>query len=228
MTDECGAPELFSGGAKLMGVGGTACKLTPAAVTAMLGTLGRGEHEQRPSVVSLSEATELGTLYTPAEVAALAALAREHAACACTWTARASPTPWRGWAARRPSSPGRPAWTCCRSERPRTAPSGVEAVVFFDTALARDFVYLRKRTGQLVSKSRFLGAQMLAYLEDDRWLANARHANQMADRLAGRFGALPGVRLPLPVEANAVFAIVPQVAARAPAAAGRALSRVAG
>jgi len=87
---------------------------------------------------------------------------------------------------------------------------GVEAVVFFDAALARDFAYLRKRTGQLVSKGRFLGAQMLAYLEHDRWLQNARHANQMADRLAGAIAALPGVRLPLPVEANAVFAIVPR------------------
>ena len=69
---------------------------------------------------------------------------------------------------------------------------GVEAVVFFDRALADDFLYRRKRAGQLVSKSRYLGAQMLAYLDDDLWLTNARHANAMADRLAAGLRATPG------------------------------------
>ncbi|MBP7777356.1 MAG: low specificity L-threonine aldolase [Acidobacteria bacterium] len=209
MTDECGAPEMFSGGAKLMGVGGAACKLTPAAVTAMLGTLGRGEHEQRPSVVSLSEATELGTLYTPAEVAALASLARERGMRMHLDGAR-----FANAVARLGCTPAELTWKSgvdvLTFGATKNGALGVEAVVFFDTTLARDFLYLRKRTGQLVSKGRFLAAQMLAYLEGDRWLANARHANQMADRLASRFGALRGVRLPLPVEANAVFAIVPQ------------------
>ena len=75
-TDECGAPEMFTGGAKLMGVRGPAGKLTPGGVAAMLDAMGRGEHEQRPSVLSLSQATEFGTIYTLAEVAALAELAR--------------------------------------------------------------------------------------------------------------------------------------------------------
>ena len=130
--------------------------------------------------------------------------------CTCTWTARASPTPSRVWAARRPSSRGRPGVDVLSFGATKNGAMGVEAVVFFDTALATDFRYLRKRTGQLVSKNRFLAAQMLAYLDGDRWMRNARHANEMADRLAAGFGALPGVRLPLPVEANAVFAIVPQ------------------
>ena len=87
---------------------------------------------------------------------------------------------------------------------------GVEAVIFFDRGLASDFLYRRKRAGQLVSKGRYLGAQMLAYLDDDLWLANARHANRMADDLAARLRAIPDVRLPLAVDANEVFAIVPR------------------
>lgn len=209
MTDECGAPEMFSGGAKLMGVGGAACKLTPAAVTAMLATLGRGEHEQRPSVLSLSEATELGTIYTPAEVAALAAVARNHGLRVHMDGAR-----FANAVARLGCTPAELTWKSGADVltfgATKNGALGVEAVVFFDTTLARDFLYLRKRTGQLVSKSRFLAAQMLAYLDQDRWLVNARTANRMADRLASRFRALRGVRLPLPVEANAVFAIVPQ------------------
>ena len=122
-TDECGAPELFTGGAKLLGVRGAAGKLTPAAVTAMLDTMGRGEHEQRPSVLSLSQATELGTVYTPTRSPGSPRWPA-RAGCTSTWTARASPTPSSGSARRRPRSPGRPAWTCCRSAPPRTARSG--------------------------------------------------------------------------------------------------------
>jgi threonine aldolase len=84
-----------------------------------------------------------------------------------------------------------------------------EAVIFFDRGLAADFRYKRKRAGQLLSKGRYLGAQMLAYLEDDLWLRNARHANAMAGRLADALAEAPGLRRPLPVEANEVFAAMP-------------------
>jgi threonine aldolase len=86
----------------------------------------------------------------------------------------------------------------------------LEAVVFFDQGLAQDFTYRRMRAGQLLSKGRFLGAQMLAYLADDLWLDNARHANAMAGRLAKGLAASPRVRLPLETEANEVFAIIPR------------------
>ncbi len=209
-TDECGAPELFSGGAKLMGVGGAACKLTPAAVARMLEQMGRGEHEQRPSVLSISQATELGTTYAPDEIAALAAVARDRRMHVHMDGAR-----FANACARLGGSPADLTWKSgvdvLSFGATKNGALGVEAVLFFDRTLAGDFVYLRKRTGQLVSKGRFLAAQMLAYLDDDRWLRNARHANAMADRLAAAVRALPGgrVRLPLPVEANAVFAIVP-------------------
>ena len=207
-TDECGAPELFSGGAKLLGVRGAACKLTPDAVTRMLGQMSRGEHEQRPSALSLSQATELGTLYSLPEIAALSALARERSLKTHMDGAR-----FANALARLGCTPAEMSWKSgidvLSFGATKNGAIGVEAVVFFDQALARDFVYLRKRTGQLVSKSRFLAAQMLAYLDGGRWLRNATHANLMADRLGDSIRAVPGVRLPLPVQANAVFAIVP-------------------
>ncbi len=208
-VDECGAPELYTGGAKLMGVGGAGAKITPDAVTTLLGRMGRGEHEQRPSVLSISQATELGTRYSIDEIAALAALTRERGLRLHMDGAR-----FANALVRLGVSPAAMTWQAgvdvLSFGATKNGALGVEAVVFFDRALARDFLYLRKRTGQLVSKSRFLAAQMLAYLDQDRWLANARHANAMADRLAGAWRTLPGVRLPLPLEANAVFAIVPQ------------------
>lgn len=207
-TDECGAPELFTGGAKLMGVPGAACKLMPDAVARMLGQMGRGEHEQRPSVLSLSQATELGTVYTADEIAALTTLARERRMRVHMDGAR-----FANACARLGATPADLTWKAgvdvLSFGATKNGALGVEAVVFFDRTLADDFVYLRKRTGQLVSKGRFLAAQMLAYLDDDRWLRNARHANAMADRLAAVVRTLPDVRVPLPVEANAVFAIVP-------------------
>lgn len=209
VVDECGAPELFCGGARLMGARGPGGKITPATVTGLLATLGRGEHEQRPSVLSLSEATELGTVYTPAEVATLTTLARERRLRTHMDGAR-----FANALARLGCTPAELTWKAgvdvLSFGATKNGAMGVEAVVFFDAALATDFRYLRKRTGQLVSKNRFLAAQMLAYLAGDRWMRNARQANLMADRLAAGVRALPGVRLPLPVEANAVFAIVPR------------------
>ena len=208
-TDECGAPEMFTGGAKLMGVRGAAGKLTPAAVAAMLATMGRGEHEQRPSVLSISQATELGTVYTTAEVAALAELARGHHMHLHMDGAR-----FANALVRIGCAPAELTWKAgvdvLSFGATKNGALGVEAVVFFDRSLTDDFLYRRKRAGHLVSKGRYLGAQMLAYLHGDLWLGNARRANAMADRLAAGLGALPGVRLPLPVEANEVFAIVPR------------------
>jgi threonine aldolase len=209
-TDECGAPELFTGGAKLIGVRGPACKLTPPAVTAVLDTMGRGEHEQRPSALSLSQATELGAVYTPDEIGALATLARARRMHVHLDGAR-----FANALVRLGVSPAALTWKAgvdvLSFGATKNGALGVEAVVFFDRALAEDFGYRRKRAGHLVSKGRFLGAQMLAYLDGDLWLRNARHANTMADRLAAALRVAPGVRLPLPVQANAVFAIVPAV-----------------
>lgn len=208
-TDECGAPEMFTGGAKLMGVRGPACKLTPDGVAAMLDTMGRGEHEQRPSVLSISQATELGTVYSPGEVTALSHLARARGLRLHMDGARfANALVHLG------SSPAELSWKAgvdvLTFGATKNGALGVEAVIFFDRALTGDFLYRRKRAGQLVSKGRYLGAQMLAYLEDDLWLANARHANAMAGRLAAGLDRAPAFRLPLPVQANEVFVVVPR------------------
>jgi threonine aldolase len=192
-----------------MGVRAPACKLTPPAVAAMLATLGRGEHEQRPSVLSLSQSTELGTIYTPAEVEALAHLARTQRMHVHMDGAR-----FANALVSLRCTPAELTWKAgvdvLSFGATKNGALGLEAVLFFDRGLAADFAYRRKRSGQLVSKSRFLGAQMLAYLDGDRWRVNAWQANTMARRLAGGLRTVPGVRLPLPVEANAVFAIVPR------------------
>lgn len=222
-VDECGAPEMYTGGAKLMGVRGSAGKLAPEAIAATLNTMGRGEHEQRPSVLSLSQATELGTVYAVDEVTALAATARERHMRVHMDGAR-----FANALVRLGCTPAELTWKAgvdvLSFGATKNGALGVEAVVFFDRALTTDFLYRRKRAGQLVSKSRYLGAQMLAYLHDDLWLENARHANAMADRLAAGMRALPGVRLPLPVEANEVFAVMPRTLHEALLASGARFS----
>lgn len=222
-VDECGAPEMFTGGAKLMGVRGAAAKLTPAAITTMLDTMGRGEHEQRPSVLSISQATELGTIYSVDEVAALA-----HTARARRMHLHMDGARFANALVRLGCTPAALTWRAgvdvLSFGATKNGALGVEAVVFFDRDLTTDFLYRRKRAGQLVSKSRYLGAQMLAYLQHDVWLDNARHANAMADLLAQGMRALPNVRLPLPVEANEVFAIMPRTMHEAINAAGARFS----
>ena len=208
-TDECGAPELFSGGAKLAGLAGPGGKLIPASIRAAIETVVRGEHEQAPGAVSITQATELGTIYSAAETAAIGDLCREQGlnlhmdgsrfanAVASTGASPASLT-WKA---------GVGAMSFGATKNGALA---LEAVLFFDRRLARDFLYRRKRGGQLLSKGRFLGAQMLAYLRDNLWLRSARHANDIAARLAVELGAVPGFRLPLPTQANEVFAVMPQ------------------
>ena len=218
-VDECGAPEMYTGGAKLMGVRGAAGKLTPAAVTHMFDTMGRGEHEQRPSVLSISQATELGTVYTADEVTALAHLARERRMYLHMDGAR-----FANALVRLGCTPAELTWKAgvdvLSFGATKNGALGVEAIVFFARDLTVDFLYRRKRSGQLVSKSRYLGAQMLAYLDGDLWLENARHANAMADLLAAGVRAIPDTRVPLPVEANEVFAIMPRTTHDALLAAG--------
>jgi threonine aldolase len=208
MVDECGAPELLIGGGRLTPLSGVGNKITPADVTRALEGMTRDEHQQRPAALSLTQVTELGTVYTPDEIGALTALARDrdlrvhmdgsrfanalvHLGCtpaAMTWQAGVEVLSFGAT---------------------KNGALACEAVIFFDRGLAADFRYRRKRAGQLLSKGRYLGAQMLAYLADDRWLRNAGHANAMAGQLAARLGAAPGVRLPLPVEANEIFAAMP-------------------
>jgi len=210
-VDECAAPERIAG-VKLYTVVAPAGKLTPELVTARLRTIRIGdEHAAQPRIVSISNATELGTVYTPAEVRALADLAHEHDLLLHVDGARLAN------AAAYLELP----------LRALTTDAGVdvvsfggtknglllgEAVIFLSPRLADDFLYLRKQNLQLASKMRFIAAQFDALLRDELWLRNASHANAMAARLANAVKELPGVRVTQQVEANGVFAVLPRAA----------------
>jgi len=208
-TDECGAPELFSGGAKLMPLAAVGGKISAAHVARILDNLARGEHESKPAAVSITQLTELGTAYSLAEIGALGDVCRArklkfhmdgsrfanalvHMGCT------AADLTWRAGV------------DVMSFGATKNGALALEAVIFFDQSLAEDFRYRRKRAGQLLSKSRYLGAQMLAYLEDGLWLRNAERSNAMAGLLAEKLAEINGVRLPLATEGNQVFAIMPK------------------
>ena len=215
-VDECGAPEFYTGGAKLALIAGAAGKITAAE----LAPAGAGVvHHTQPAAVSLTQATEAGTIYTPAEIEAVASICRSHGlglhmdgarfanalvALGCTPAALT----WKA---------GVDALSFGATKNGAVA---AEAAVFFDKTKAEGVGYRRKRGGHLFSKMRFLSAQLDAYLADDLWLRNARHANLMARRLADGLAALPGARLAYKVEANEIFVDLPEVAIRGLEAAG--------
>jgi len=215
-TDECGAPEFFSGGSKLLTAAGDNGKLTAASVE-QLASRRRDLHAPSPRALSLTQATEVGTVYTPAEIGALAAAAKRLGLAVHMDGAR-----FANAVAHLGVAPADITWRAgvdvlSFGGTKNGLPAG-EAVVFFDRSLAGDFGRRIKQAGQLNSKMRFFSAPWLALLDDDVWLRNARHANAMARRLAEQIAGLPGVRLMYPVEANAVFAEIPpplQAAARA-------------
>ncbi len=205
-TDENGAPERI-GGIKLLPVPTTDGKLTPELVRARAG--GRGdEHRAQPAVVSLTQSTEVGTCYTPDEVAALTATAHElglrvHMDGARVANAAAA------------LGVGLRAFTSdvgvdvLSLGGTKNGALGAEAIVVLDPAAVDGVRYLRKMDMQLASKMRFISAQLLALFDGDLWLRSAGHANAMARRLRDALAAVPGVEVALPVEANAVFAVLP-------------------
>ena len=209
-VDECGAPEFFAGGAKLAAVSGAAGKIAPDGLRATLDLMPRGVVKQvQPMALSLSQATECGTIYALDEIAALARLAHESGLSVHMDGARfANALVTLG------CSPADMSWRAgvdvLSFGATKNGALACEAVIFFDPALARDFAYRRKRGGHTLSKGRLLGVQMAAYLEDGRWLKTAAEANAMAARLEQGLRAVAGVRLPWRRQANEVFAILPR------------------
>lgn len=220
IDDECGAPEMFSAGAKLVGIPGAGGRIAPEDLRQALRRYPRGVAKAvQPAALSLSQVTEAGTLYSLAEIAELAAIAHDAglkvhldgarfgnamvalgcSAAEMTWKAGVDVVSFGAT---------------------KNGCLAAEAVLFFDPALAADIPYRRKRSGHTVSKGRLLGAQMAAYLADGHWVANARHANAAAARLSQGLAALPGVRLPWPTQANEVFVVLPADRAAALRAAG--------
>jgi threonine aldolase len=208
--DECGAPELFTGGAKLVGIPGAAGKIAPQGLSAMLGTFPHGNvHRVQPAALSLSQATEFGTIYTPAESAALSGIAHKAGLSVHMDGARfANAVVALG------CTPAEASWKAgvdvLSFGATKNGALACEALIFFDPAKASNLPFQRKRGGHTLSKGRFLGAQMAAYLEDGHWLALAKAANAQGRRLAEGLAAVPGVRLPWPTQANEIFVVLPR------------------
>lgn len=216
-VDECGAPELFTGGAKLVCVPGEHGKITPAGVEGKI----HGEgfvHSVQPAAISITQASECGTLYTPDEVAALAACARAHMMALHMDGAR-----FANALAALGCTPAEMTWKAgvdvLSFGATKNGCLAAEAVVLFRPEKAEEMAFRRKRGGHLLSKMRLISAQLEAYLEDDLWLANARHANAMAARLAEGLAA-EGCQPIHPVQANELFVRIPKARAERLQAAG--------
>jgi threonine aldolase len=206
-TDEAGAVGFFSGGAWLLTADTPLAKLTPAAVEA-LATGGRGVHSVKPRALSLTQATEMGTVYTPSELTALTETARRHGLAVHMDGAR-----FANAVAALACAPADISWRAgvdvlCFGGVKNGLAVG-EAVLFFDKALAQEFEWRVKQSGHLNSKMRLVTAPWAGLLESGAWLKNAWHANAMARRLWDAIATVPGVEAMAPVESNALFVRMP-------------------
>jgi threonine aldolase len=206
-TDECGAPEKFTG-CKLLPLQTTDGKLTVEMVRHAYHGIG-DEHHVQPKVVSITQSTEMGTVYQPEEIMALARFAHEHDMYLHLDGARIANA----------------AASLRQTLRQATRDLGVdilsfggtkngimggEAVLFFRPEFSRDFLFLRKQAMQLASKMRFISVQLGALLTNDLWLSNSQHSNRMAKLLEKEIREIPGVKIIYKVEANGVFAQLPR------------------
>lgn len=207
--DECGAPEFFTGGAKLLPLEGFAAKLTPATVGAALaGFPERPPHGMPASALSITEATECGAVYSVDEVKALCAVAKAAGLKVHMDGARLANA-----LARLGCAPAEITWKAgvdvLSFGGTKNGCLIAEAVVFFDPAAAKDFIFRRKRAAQLFSKMRFIAAQFDAYFESDLWLRMATHANAAARALSDGLASVPGCKVWYPTDANEVFVSFP-------------------
>lgn len=211
-TAECGAPEFFANGSKILLLAGAHGKIDPAEITAAVNQ--RNDiHFPKPRALSLTQATELGTVYSAAEIGTLTETARKFGLRVHMDGAR-----FANAVASLGAAPADLTWRAgvdvlCLGGSKNGIALG-EAVVFFDRELARDFDYRCKQGGQLASKMRFLSAPWVGILQDGAWLRHARHANEMARRLEAGLRGIPGVEISHPVQSNAVFVKFPPPAER--------------
>ncbi len=205
--DECGAAEFYSGGAKLVLIEGEAAKLTPATVQEAIQRNDRGIHSVKPAAVSVSQTTERGAVYKPTEIDAIGKVAKDAGLRFHMDGAR-----FGNAVAAFGCGPADMTWRAgvdlLSFGATKNGAIAAEAIVCFDPALAEEGARRRKRSGHLLSKGRFVAAQLLAYLEDDLWLKFARRSNAMASQLA----AAAGPHLSHPAESNQIF-LKPGVAA---------------
>ncbi len=206
-TDECGAPEKHTG-CKLIPLPQTDGKITVESVSHAYHGIG-DEHHSQPRVISITQSTEMGTVYQPAEIQALARFAHERDMFLHVDGARI---------ANAAASLGQTLRQATRDlgvdvlsfGGTKNGIMGGEAVVFFRPELSQDFLYLRKQNMQLASKMRFIAAQFEALLTNDLWRRSAEHANRMARLLQKEISLIPGVKITWKVEANGVFAQIPR------------------
>jgi threonine aldolase len=212
-VDECGAPELFTGGAKLLPLPGRDGKLSIDGLQRALARFrGGDQHQVQPAAVSLSQATEAGTVYRPDEIAALAEWAHARGLKVHMDGAR-----FANAAVGIGASPAEITWRAgvdiLSFGATKNGALAAEAVIVFDAGIGKEMLFRRKRAGHLFSKSRFLAAQFHAYLDGDLWRRNAAHANGMARKLAEGLGRISGVAVLHPVEANEIFVRMPDALA---------------
>lgn len=207
VEDECGAPEFFTHGARMGLLPGAHGRIDPDTLAQALASTGASVHNLQQGALSLTNATEAGTVYSAAQTAALAGMAKAHGLPVHLDGAR-----FANAVAATGAHPADLSWRAgvdvLSFGGTKNGLMGVEAVVLFDPDKAREFELRRKRGGHLLSKGRYLAAQMLAMLEGNRWLEWASHANAMAHRLA-RGLAAKGVNCAHPVEANILFPLWP-------------------
>ena len=224
-TDECGAPEFFGGGLKLVELPGEGAKITAETLNGFLAdNFGHSPHHVIPSTLSITQASEAGTVYRLDEIAALCEIAHERSLAVHMDGAR-----FANALVRLDATPAQLTWQSgvdvLSFGATKAGALAAEAVVFFNPAKAAFMAERRKRAGHLLSKHRFLAAQFAAILAEGRWLALARHANLMADRLSGELTAA-GLAPVWPVEANLVFVVLPRALdARLKAAGARYYGR---
>jgi len=207
-TDECGAPEFFSNGSKLLVAPSDDGKLCPASIRE-LATKRQDIHYPKPRAVTITQSTETGRVYSLAELGAISDECKAHGLSLHMDGAR-----FANACASLGCRPAEVTWKAgvdvlCFGGTKNGMAVG-EAVLFFDRKLAVDFDYRCKQAGQLASKMRFLSAPWVGMLESGAWLRNARHANKCAQRFAAQISDIPGVRLTGPVEANAAFIEAPE------------------
>lgn len=208
LVDECGAVQTLTGGCLMIGLRGTGAKLTAKGLEQRLAGFVRGDHDPRRSAVSITQSTELGTVYDLGEIAAIGDLCQDNGMRLHMDGAR-----FANGLVSLNCSPAQMTWKAgvdvLTFGATKNGAMSTDAVVFFDRELAEDFDRRRLMAGQLSSKGRYAAVQLLAYLDDDLWLRNARQANSLAAKLAAGLKSVEGVRLHVEPGSNSVFPVLP-------------------
>jgi len=210
-TDECGSPELMTGGAKLVSIDGHGAKISPSALQEELNRSGKGfVHSAQPAALSITQATEMGLVYSVEEIASLGEIAKSNKLYFHMDGAR-----FGNAVSSLGASPADITWRSgvdvLSFGATKNGTIAAEAIILFKKELVDDLSFRHKRAGQLLSKGRFISAQLLAYTEDNLWLKLAHKSNELATRLGTRLASLEGVSLEARVQSNEVFVTLPQI-----------------